>query len=135
MLVVSPQGCGKVCLGLFFLKKMPVSKPIAQRIEAVREHFELLDNWPTQPFALNAWSQIVDPAEFVDGHLTFLLSVQSDALALPYLMRLEQLLLPPPEPEPQPESPDSPLDDESPDEPLQECGHGGKGRQLCFFEN
>ena len=72
---------------------MALSAAIAARIEAVRAHFELADNWPTEPFWLNFWSWVADPAEFIDGHLTFLVSVQSDALVLPYLERLEGLIL------------------------------------------
>lgn len=70
---------------------MGPSVEILARIEEVRAYFELADNWPTQPFHLNEWSEVKDPAEFVDGHLTFLLTVQNDALALPYLARLEFL--------------------------------------------
>ncbi len=86
---------------------------VAERIERVREYFELADNWPVEPFALNAWSFVTAPVDFVDGHLTFLLSVESDALALPYLGRLEflvehleelkSLLSAPPQTPPEPE--------------------------------
>ena len=91
---------------------MGLSAAIAARIEAVREHFELADNWPLEPFRLNAWSFVPSPEEFVDGHLTFLLAVQNDALALPYLGRIEFVM-----------------------EMLQEEAQGlPPDRQLAFFE-
>ncbi len=104
---------------------------IAERIERVRDYFELADNWPLEPFRLNAWSFVPSPEEFVDGHLTFLLSVQSDALALPYLGRIEfvmemlqeMALLPTPPTPPEPESADGPPKHEAEEEELNEI-HG-----------
>lgn len=112
---------------------MGLSAAIAARIEAVRAFFELADNWPVEPFWLNPWSWVADPAEFVDGHLTFLLSVESDALAVPYLERLEGVLPPEAVAPPERESTPPPPDDEGCEQDLQDGGHGGEGRQLVFF--
>lgn len=122
---------------------MGLSAAIAARIEAVREHFELADNWPTEPFRLNAWSQVADPAEFVDGHLTFLLAVQNDVLALPYLGRIEFVMEMlqemaqdlPPEAVAPPEAKGTPPPpkEEGSEQDLEESAHGGEGRQLVFF--
>lgn len=65
---------------------------IAERIERVREHFELADNWPALPFRLNPWSVVEVPTEFVDSHMEMILSGKEAALVLPYLERLESLL-------------------------------------------
>ena len=112
---------------------MGLSAAIAARIEAVREYFELADNWPTEPFRLNAWSLVTDPAEFVDGHLTFLLSVESDALAVPYLERLESLLPPEAVAPPEMEGSTPPPEEEGSEQDLEHGAHGGEGRQLAFF--
>ncbi len=117
---------------------MALSADIAGRVERLREHFELADNWPTEPFALNAFSWVSDPAEFVDGHLTFLLSVQHDALALPYLLRLEGLLPPAPKTpaKPSPKRVERPPKQQGGNDALddvREYLHGGKSMQLAFF--
>lgn len=112
---------------------MALSADIAARVERLREHFELADNWPTEPFRLNPWSEVTDAAEFVDGHLTFLLSVESDALAVPYLERLESLLPPEAVAPPEAKRAEPPPEEEGSDQDLEGDAHGGEGRQLAFF--
>lgn len=122
---------------------MGLSAAIAARIEAVREYFELADNWPLEPFRLNAWPFVPSPQEFVDGHLTFLLAVQNDALALPYLGRIEFVMemlqeeaqgLPPEAvAPPQTKGTPPPPEYEGSEQDLEHDAHGGEGRQLCIF--
>ena len=112
---------------------MALSAHIAGRIERLRQHFELADNWPTEPFALNAFSWVSDAAEFVDGHLTFLLSTESNALALPYLERLESILPPKAVAPPEAKRAEPPPEEKASEQDLEEGAHGGEGRQLAFF--